>query len=493
LRQNPKNSISDSKPFVVLVNPPYLEGFSRGQRSPAVIKSGTMYYPYWLASATGVLEKNGFDVKLIDAPAENLTLRTVLSQIKALNPGLIVIETSTPSIENDINFAKVVKQQNERGVVCLVGTHPTVNAEFILKENPEIDFIARGEYDFTLVELGNSIRNGEEYQKINGISFNDSGKVIHNDNREYIKNLDEIPFLSKVYKKHLCIDNYYFSIVKNPMVMLITGRGCPNKCFFCVYPQIMHGRKYRFRSAQNVVEELIFIKKELPQVREVAIEDDTFTANKKRARQIAELILKHNLKIDWFANIRVDVDYETLRLMKKAGLNSCAVGFESGSQELLNSMKKGMTLEQSIKFMENCKKLGIIVHGCFMVGFPGETKNTMEQTFQFAQKLGCDSAQFYPIFLYPGTEAFRWAKKHNYLRNLTFSQWLDSTGSHQCVYDIPGLSAEEMMKFCENAYKRFHLNPRYISRKIWQGLKNPDEGLKTIRSGYNYLSYLITK
>lgn len=452
-----------------------------------------MYYPYWLAAAAGALEKNGYHVELIDAPAARLGQQEVLLRVKIFKPQLIVIEASTPSIENDIQFAKLIKHIHKDGIVCLVGTHPSVEAESILSENPELEVIVRGEYDYTLVDVAESIRQGISYAHVKGISYCHNDEIIHNEGREYIQNLDEIPFLSRVYKKHLHLNNYYFSIAKNPMVMIITGRGCPNRCFFCVYPQVMHGRRYRFRSAENVVEEFNYIKKELPQVREIVIEDDTFAANQERAREISELVLKNNIKIDWFANIRADTDYGTLKIMKKAGLNSCAVGFESGNQELLDRMKKGITLSQSITFMENCKKLGIIVHGCFMVGFPGENRKTIEETFQFAKKLKCDSAQFYPIFIYPGTEAYRWVKQHGYLKDVPFSGWISSAGGHQCVYDLPGLSAEDMMTFCENAYKRYYLSPWYLVRKAWQGLKKPDEGIKIVRSGYNYLRYLFRR
>ena len=223
----------------------------------------------------------------------------------------------------------------------------------------------------------------------------------------------------------------------------------------------------------------------------VVFEDDTFTADTQRAREIASLLIERDLRMPWFANLRVTTDAETLRLMHDAGLQSCAAGFESGSQELLDAAGKGITLDQSRRFMRDCRCLGIHVHGCFMVGFPGETESTMAQTLDFALELDCDSAQFYPVFLYPGTEAYAWAKENGYLRDVPFSAWLDDAGRHACVYDLPGLPAERMTAFCEKANRRFHLRPSYLLRKMLRSLRSPDEARMFARSGWNYLQYLL--
>lgn len=179
--------------------------------------------------------------------------------------------------------------------------------------------------------------------------------------------------------------------------MIFTGRGCPNKCFFCVYPQVFYGRRYRLRSAENVVKEFEYIVKNFPDVKEIGIEDDTFTADLPRARKICKLLIKKgiNKKVNWWANTRVNLDLKTMKLMKKAGCRLIIAGYESGVQELLNNMHKGITIEQSMKYAENSKKAGLLVHGCFMVGFPGETKETMRQTIEFAKKLKPDTAQFF--------------------------------------------------------------------------------------------------
>jgi len=479
---------------VVFLNPPFWKNFSRGQRSPAVIKSGTLYYPFWLSSATGVLEDRGYRVMLLDAVALHLGHDQTLSIIRKFSPTLIVSESSTASIGNDLEMADRIRESLPDSFITLVGTHPSSLAEEILRQHKSIDAIARKEYDYTLLNLADSLQAGNSLRDVAGLSFRlPGGKICHNPDRAFIENLDALPFLSRVYKKHLPIYQYYFSLAGHPMVMLITGRGCPNKCFFCVFPQTMHGRKYRCRSAENVIEELEYIQKELPKVKDIVFEDDTFTADLARTHKICELMLARRLRFRWFANVRVTTDYKTLALMKKAGFRCCAVGFESGNQNLLEAMNKGITLEQSRKFARHVHQLGIILHGCFMVGFPGETRQTMEQTFRFAQDLKCDSAQFYPIFLYPGTEAFQWAKDHGYLLTHDYQQWLTPTGGHNCVFDLPGLSRQEMMSFCEDAYRHYHLNCPYLLRKLRQTIIYPVEGKRTLRAGTNYLAYLLKK
>ncbi len=477
---------------ISLINPPYLKRFSRQQRSPAVIKSGTLYYPYWLCFAAGVLDREGFSLQFIDAVAEKIEKQECIKKIHSFNPALIIIESSTPSISNDIIFCKLLKNKLKNAVLILTGTHPSVMYPDILINNLFIDAVAIGEYEITLQEVSNKISANKAWHNVDGLAYMANGRVVTTNERQFISNLDDLPFLSRTYKKFLNFDNYYFSLASHPMIMLITGRGCPNRCFFCVYPQTLHGRKYRFRSPENVIDELAFITKDFPEIKQIVFEDDTFTANEGRVQYICELIIRHNIKIKWFANLRVETCFKTLKLMKQAGLKHCAVGFESGSQQLLDKMQKGITLSQSESFKKNCDRLGILVHGCFMVGFPGETKETMEKTFNFAQKLNCDSAQFHPLFVYPGTDAYKWAVSNNYLLTKDFSEWLTEKGYHRCILNLPGLSSEEIMNFCEKAYRKYHLSCGYVLKKIKQSLRYPDQAKRNFISGLNYFTYIAT-
>jgi len=239
-----------------------------------------------------------------------------------------------------------------------------------------------------------------------------------------------------------------------------------------------------------VVGEMAWVAEHMPQVREIVFEDDTFSADEARVLRICELILERGLSLPWFANLRVSTSRQCLAAMRRAGLRACAVGFESGSPELLAAMHKGITLERSRQFAAEAAELGILVHGCFMVGFPGETEGTMQATLDHAIQLNSDSAQFYPVFPYPGTEAYAWAKQSG---ALVQGGWVDERGAHRAMIELPGLPAGRLQQFCEQAYRRFHFRPRYLAAKLAQLMLRPAEGLRSMRAGWQYLRYLLGK
>jgi len=473
---------------IAFINPPFLPRYSRSQRSPGVIKSGVIYYPYWLAHAAAFSYSKGHQVVLIDAPAAGLDLDATLGKVTSFGANLAVLDTSTPSIDADLLLAKKIKEAIPNCFIAMCGAHATALPEQVL-ENDGPDAVVMGEFDITATELAEAIDSGGDIKTVPGLALKNSVKTKE---RALIENLDDLPWIAPIYKKFLDPKNYYFSLAKSPMAMLISGRGCPNQCFFCLYPQVMHGRRYRTRSPEHIVGEIEYIVKEMPEIREIVFEDDTFTADQNRTVEFCQLLIRKRIRIPWFANVRVDTKPETLKTMKAAGFRSCAVGFETGSQELLDNMKKGIRIDKAKKFMSQAKKLGILVHGCFMVAFPGETKKSMEQTLRYAIELDPDSAQFYPVFPYPGTEAYVWATKNGYLKTTEFRQWLTESGSHASLIDLPDISAEEILTFCEKAYKRFHFRPRYLLRKLWQAVIHPYEGLRSLRSFAYYLRYLIS-
>jgi radical SAM superfamily enzyme YgiQ (UPF0313 family) len=374
-----------------------------------------------------------------------------------------------------------------------VGTHPSALPEETLRISKNIDAVARREYDFTILDLAKAIAEKKDLHSVLGLSFRRVNEAVHNPDGPFIEDLDTLPFVSKVYKKHLNIRKYFFAAANYPMVMIITGRGCPYRCFFCVYPQTFHGHKYRLRSPGNVVDEFEYIVKELPQVKEIGIEDDTFTADIPRARQICELILKRKIKIKWYCNVRADLDLETMQLMKRAGCRLVTAGFESANQEVLNNMRKGIKVEQIRDFVKNAKKTGILVHGCFMAGNPGDTKETLKEDLKLAQELNCDSVQFYPLYAYPGTEAYTWAEQNGYLTTKDFSKWLSEDGYHNCVVSLSNLYDKELVQLCDKALKDYHLRFAYLWMKFQQIFTHPSETDRTIKSAWNYFSYLLKR
>jgi len=479
---------------ILMLNPPFKKRFSRESRSPAVTKSGTFYYPMWLAYATAVLEKSGFNVKLIDAPAKDLKIEDILKIIKNFLPHLVVINTSTPSIYKDIECGQAIKKANKEIFILMVGRHVSALPDKTMSNALCIDGIALGEYDYTVRDLAFELDKKEaNLTSVEGLIWRDSSGYIHkNYLRKFIENLDDIPFVSEVYKKHLDIYDYFYAHSRYPIVTMVTGRGCPYRCFYCCYPQTMFGHKLRLRTPKNIADEFIWIKNNISFAKEIMIEDDTFTVNKKHAEELAERLIEIKNRIPFSANSRADItDYNLLKKLKRAGCRLLCVGFESGNQKILDNMKKGLQISEAIEFSKLCKRVGILIHGCFIVGNPGETKDTLEETLEFAKKINPDTVQFYPLMVYPGTEAYDWAKNNNYLISEDYSFWLNREGGHSTVIDNPELPSRYLIWFCNKARKEFYLRPNYIFRKIWQSTKSFSEAYRNIKSFKKFIKYLI--
>lgn len=479
---------------VLMLNPPFHPRYSRSQRSPAVIKSGVMYYPIWLACATGVLEQAGFNVQLVDAPAAGYDLEYVLDLAAEFRPRLVVVDTSTPSIHNDVEVAEAIKSRVSEAFLLLVGPHVSALPEASLQLSPAIDAVARREYDYTVRALAQLLDGGGDLGTTHceGLSYREQdGTIIHNSDRPFIEDLDALPFVSQVYKRHLRVEDYFYSITRYPEVTIVTGRGCPHRCTYCLWPQTLIGRRYRKRSVANVADEFEFIAHELPQVKEVFIEDDTLTVSQKRAVALAQELIRRGNRLPFTANARADVSYETLRWLKQAGLRLLCVGFESGDQQVLEAMHKGITVEQFYDFREAARRAGVLVHGCFMAGNPGETRESLAKTLKLAQKLRPDTAQFFPLMVYPGTEAYEWAARNGYLAADDFRDWLTPDGLHRSTVSRPDLSAEEVVAWCDHARRSFYLRPRYVAGKAWEVIAHPREARRIFKAAGVFARYLF--
>ncbi|MHA2028998.1 MAG: radical SAM protein [Candidatus Kariarchaeaceae archaeon] len=482
----------NSKFQILALNPPFQPRFSRSQRSPAVIKSGVLYYPIWLAYATGVLEQDGFSVKLVDAPAAGYDLQKVLELIDDMQPNLVVMDSSTPSINNDLEVAKAIKDQFPQTFILLVGPHVTALPEKVLGTNMPVDAVARGEYDYIVRDVARVLDGNGHLNQVDGLSYRDGeDTIIHNSNRQPIQDLDSIPFVSEVYLRHLRIEDYFYSITRYPQVTIVTGRGCPYKCTFCLWPQTLTGPQYRTRSVSNVVAEFEFIRREIPQVKEIFIEDDTLTVDHDRCVDLAKALINRGKKQLFTANSRASVDYETLYWLKKAGLRLLCVGFESGDQAILNSMKKGIKVERFYQFRNDAQRAGVMVHGCFMAGNTGETKESLAKTLELAKRLNPDTAQFFPLMVYPGTEAYEHARSNGNLTSENFQEWLTPDGLHNTVIHQNGLEADDLIAWCNQARRSFYLRPEYILAKIWEIITHPGEAGRIFKAARIFSKHLF--
>ncbi|RPI00089.1 MAG: radical SAM protein [Calditrichaeota bacterium] len=477
---------------ILLINPPFIGRFSRAQRSPGVIKSGTMYYPYWLAFAAAVAEKRGHSIHLIDCPASGKSKADLLECAAEFQPELMVIESVTASWSSDCRIAGELKRLLPESKVVMTGTQVTAMWQETLQLEPTIDFAAIGEYDLIIADIADALENNTPLDQVRGIAYKQFNTYRKTEERPLIENLDELPWISPIYKRFLNPCDYYFNLSYHPMVMLIGGRGCNAVCFYCVYPQVIHGHRYRHRTPQDIVAEMLWVQENMPEVKEITFEDDNFAADRHFARQFAVLVKEQNVRLPFFANLRTTVDFDTLKALKEAGLRNTAVGFESGDDRILRIMRKGQNTAIQKRFVDDAHKLGLLVHGCFMVGFPGETRDTMKRTLKLAKTIKPDSAQFYPVMPYPGTGAYAYYQREGYLVDESFDKWVTDDGGHRCVLNLPGLSPQQIEQFCEKAFRRYHFSFRYLFYKIRQAFFSPREGRRSIAAGIQFIKYLIS-
>lgn len=280
-----------------------------------------------------------------------------------------------------------------------------------------------------------------------------------------------------------------------PYIDVISGRGCPNRCIFCLWPQVMHGLEYRLRSPENVVDEMEYDIKLCPRVLkggEFFFEDDTFTVNRERTIRLCEEIMHRRLKVTFSVNARVDTaDLEMFTIMKNAGCRELLVGFESGVEEILRKVNKNITIEQSYKFMETARNAGLQVHGCFVIGLPGETEVTAKETIEFALSLQCDTVQFSGAVPFPGTEFFKIAQNNKWLNTSVWSDWLQD-GEQKGVISYPDLAPDKVDYYVDQGLKKFYFRPGYIIKFLFS-TKNSADLYRKLRGAMNFLNYLWKK
>jgi hopanoid biosynthesis associated radical SAM protein HpnJ len=465
---------------VALLNPPSYEDFDggAGSRYQATREVTSFWYPTWLCYPAGMVKES----KVIDAPAENLSLEETLSRLRGYD--LVVMYTSAASFNKDVQTAGCIKAQNKKALIAMVGPHPSAVPEECLKASDHVDFACRREFDYTVKEVA----EGKGLKEVLGISYRKNEEIIHNPDRPPIQDLDALPFVVEIYRRDLNFRNYQIPYLKWPYVSIYTGRGCPAQCIFCLWPQTFTGNTYRVRSPGNVVEEVKLAVKYFPEAKEIFFDDDTFTANKERVHEICKGL--RPLGITWSTTSRVTTDPETLRAMKEAGLRLVVVGYESGSQKILNNVKKGATLEQAREFTRNCRRLGIQIHGAFILGLPEETKETIEESIRFAREVNSDTIQVSLASPYPGTKFYEMCRERGYLveENLVMDR-----GYQNCCVRYPTLTHEEIFQAVERFYKKFYYRPGFIAKTLKKILFNREERKRILREGEEFKEFLARR
>jgi len=480
---------------IYLVNPPFLEGFVRcGRWQGVTARGGTLDYPKWLAYTTGILEKDGHSVKLRDAVASKFSLADVLEEIKAFCPDIVIAESNFSSLENDISALGSVKNEVSQQIVTVLTGPPTAVFPMEIVERDCIDIIARFESDFVIRGLIRAFCNNESLNSVDGIWYKENGKIVKNKDRQLStsEELDELPFVSEIYKKYLNIHDYYLSQSLYPEVQIFTGRGCPFQCSFCSWPENLTGRKLRFRSVENIIAEFQFVVDNLPFVKEIFIEDDTFTLQKARVRSFCTELIKRGIKITWSCNARADLDLETLQIMKKAGCRLIIVGYESGADEILKSIKKGITIDQAKKFTRDAKEAGLLVHGDFIIGLPGETHVTAQATLDYILEIKPDIIQVAVATPIPGTAFYDYVKENGYLTIDDMSESIDENGYQKCVVSYPEFSKDNIQNWVNNILKTYYLNPSYgiiFLRGVMRG-GGMAHAKCVVKAGIDFLSYV---
>ena len=439
----------------LFLNPPSFENYDGGASSrwPATREIESYWYPVWLAYPAGMLEGS----RLLDAPPHHVSFEQTVELGKQYE--FLVLFTSTPGFEGDVKLSTAMKAANPNLKIAFVGPHVTTLPERSLRECPAIDFIVRKEFDYATVEFA----NGKPLEQILGISYLKDGKVVHNLDRPAVEDLDALPDVVDVYKRDLDVPRYNVPFLLHPFVALYTTRGCPAQCTFCLWPQTLSGHPWRKRSSDAVAREMAKAKEYWPNVKEYFFDDDTFNIQKARTIELCSKLKPLNLT--WSCTSRVTTDYETLKAQKEAGCRLLIVGYESGNAQILKNIKKGATVERARQFTKDCKKLGLVVHGDFILGLPGETKESIRETIDFAKELDVETIQVSIAHAYPGTEMYDYAKANGFI--VTEGSKMVDEGGHQLAQiQYPGLPREHVMEMVHKFYDEYYFRPKAVFRIV---------------------------
>jgi hopanoid biosynthesis associated radical SAM protein HpnJ len=417
------------------------------------------------------------DSRVLDAPPHGVSIEQTVAIAKDYE--LLVLFTSSPGFHVDVKIAEMMKDSNPKLQVAFVGPPVTIEPDKVLGASKAIDFIIRREFDYQIANYA----KGTPLSELPGASFRKNGTNVHNPEGAYIENLDELPWVSKVYKRDLDFRRYNVPFLLHPFISLYTARGCPAMCTFCLWPQTHSGHRWRLRSTQDIFNECRYLLENFPGLKEVFFDDDTFNYRKARTLELCAELKK--LNFTWSCTSRVTTDYETLKAMKDAGCRLLIVGYESGDEQILRNIKKGATIDMAKRFTANCHKLGLLIHGDFIVGLPGETRDTLRNTIDFAKRLDIETIQVSIAHAFPGTESYDYAKKNN----LVTIGMADEEGHQLPNVIYPGiLDRAEMIEWVERFYGEYYFRPKAAWRIVRKAVFNNQERSRLYKEARSYMS-----
>jgi len=464
----------------LFLHPPSYEGFDggAGSRYQAKREIRSFWYPTWLAQLAALVPGS----RLVDAPAAGLGVDDVLPLVSDYE--LCVLHTSSPSFPGDVRVAEAMKAANPNLLLGFVGAKVAVDPQGSLLASGTIDFVAREEYDFTIGEIA----EGRPLSEVDGVTYRDpSGAVVSNPDRAILEDMDRLPYVTEVYARDLRVEDYFIGYLKHPYVSLYTGRGCRSQCTFCLWPQTVGGHRYRTRSVGHVLGEMELVKTLLPQVKEVFFDDDTFTDDRPRAEEIARGM--NRLGLEWSCNAKANVPYETLKVLRDNGLRLLLVGFESGNEQILRNIKKGVKVERARQFAKDCRDLGITIHGTFIVGLPGETAESIRETIRFAREINPHTIQVSIAAPYPGTALYRQAKENGWLP-IDETSLVDEHGVQTAALSYPNLNRTEIFESVETFYKKFYFRAPKIAEMSAEMLRDSEMIKRRLREGVEFIHFM---
>ncbi|CAN5407130.1 hopanoid biosynthesis associated radical SAM protein HpnJ [soil metagenome] len=465
---------------------PSFDGYDGGAGARYQMKREvkSFWYPTWLAQPAAMVPGS----KLIDAPAHDQSWDDIKHEVDGME--LIVLHTSTPSFAQDVKCAELIRARNPTALIGMVGAKVAVEPDKSLAATAAIDFVAREEYDFTIVEIA----EGKPLAEVDGITWRaPDGSFVRNKDRAMIENMDDLPMVSPIYKRDLQIEKYFGGYLKHPYVSFYTGRGCKSRCTFCLWPQTIGGHNYRGRSVAKVVEEVKYIMENIPETKEIFFDDDTLTDIHSRVEEIAVALGelgfgKPGFPMTWSCNAKANVPRKTLEILKANGLRLLLVGYESGNQQILHNIKKGLRVDVAKQFTKDCHELGIVIHGTFILGLPGETEETIEETINYAKEINPHTIQVSLAAPYPGTFLYKQATENGWFDNS--NSLLTDDGNQIAQLSYPHLNATVIFDKVEEFYKRFYFRPSKIGSIVWEMMRDWDMMKRRLREGVEFFDFL---